>query len=102
MVYSSGRFVLCLALCYFVLLFSSEDSDQTVRMADLPNHHSAHTSRKHAYMYIMLTPPPPPPYSKTGIYRGIHYFFLISAQKRRLWVLVRTASGSNEYPQSMF
>ena len=32
------------------------------------------------------------------------YFFLISAQNHRLWVLVRTASpgGSNEYPQSMF
>ena len=32
--------------------------------------------------------------------------FLISAQKHRVWVLVRTASarrgGSNEYPQSMF
>ena len=30
-------------------------------------------------------------------------FFLISAQKHRLWVLVRTMlSSSNEYPQSMF
>ena len=32
--------------------------------------------------------------------------FHISAQKHRLWVLIRTASsmsgGSNEYPQSMF
>ena len=28
----------------------------------------------------------------TGVYRGIH-FFLISAQKHRLWVLVRTASS---------
>ena len=32
-------------------------------------------------------------YSKTRVYRGIHYF-LISAQKHRLWVLVRTASTS--------
>ena len=35
----------------------------------------------------------------------MHIIFLISAQKHRLWVLVRTASprgGSNEYPQSMF
>ena len=42
-------------------------------------------------------------YSRTGVYRGIHYF-LISAKKHRLWVLVRTASlrRSNEYPQSMF
>ena len=30
-------------------------------------------------------------YSKTGVYRGIHYF-LITAQKHKLWVLVRTAS----------
>ena len=30
-------------------------------------------------------------YSKTGVYRGIH-FFLIFASKHRLWVLVRTAS----------
>ena len=30
-------------------------------------------------------------YSKTGVYRGIH-FFLIFALKHRLWVLVRTAS----------
>ena len=40
--------------------------------------------------------PLPPPlsyrkYSKTGVYRGIHYF-LIFALKHRLWVLVRTAS----------
>ena len=31
-------------------------------------------------------------YSKTRVYRDIHYFFLISAHKHRLWVLVRTAS----------
>ena len=30
-------------------------------------------------------------YSKTGVYRGIHYF-LIFALKHRLWVLVRIAS----------
>ena len=30
-------------------------------------------------------------YSKTGVYRGIHYF-LIFALKHILWVLVRTAS----------
>ena len=28
--------------------------------------------------------------SKTGVYRGIHYLF--SAEKQRLWVLVRTGS----------
>ena len=42
-------------------------------------------------------------YSKTGVYRDIHYF-LIFAQKHRLWVLVEPPrqGGSNEYPQSMF
>ena len=30
--------------------------------------------------------------SKTWVYKGIHFFFLISATKPRLWVLVRTAS----------
>ena len=30
-------------------------------------------------------------YSKTGVYRGIHYF-LIFALKHKLWVFVRTAS----------
>ena len=33
-------------------------------------------------------------------FTGVYIIFLISAQKHRLWVLVRTAS--NEYPQSMF
>ena len=39
-------------------------------------------------------------------FTGVYIIFLISAQKQRLWVLVRTASprrgGSNAYPQSMF
>ena len=48
------------------------------------------TSRKHAY--IILTPLNPTLYSKTEVYRGNTLFFLISAQKHRLWVLVRTAS----------
>ena len=33
-------------------------------------------------------------------FTGVYIIFLISAQKRRLWVLVRT--GSSEYPQFMF
>ena len=36
-------------------------------------------------------------YSKTGVYRGIHYFNIF-ALKHILWVLVRT----NVYPQYMF
>ena len=36
-------------------------------------------------------------------FTGVYIIFLISAQKHRLWVLVRTASSSsNEYQQSMF
>ena len=35
-------------------------------------------------------------------FTGVYIIFLISAQKHRLWVLVRTASSTNEYPQSMF
>ena len=47
-------------------------------------------SRKHAY--IILTPLNPTLHSKTGVYR-VYIIFLISAQKHRLWVLVRTASA---------
>ena len=44
--------------------------------------------------FIMQTCPcneHPTFYSKTGVYRGIHYF-LIFVLKHILWVLVRTAS----------
>ena len=49
------------------------------------------------FLYIRITCPCNIPpynpllYSKTGVYRGIH-FFLIFALKHRLGVLVRTAS----------
>ena len=33
-------------------------------------------------------------------FKGVYIIFLISAQKHRLWVLIR--GSSNEYPQSMF
>ena len=43
-------------------------------------------------MSVCFIPPYTPRlYSKTGVYRGIHYF-LIFALKHILWVLVRTAS----------
>ena len=37
-------------------------------------------------------------------FTGVYIIVLISAQKHRLWILVRTArqGSSNEYPQSMF
>ena len=42
-------------------------------------------------MSVQFIPPYTPLfYSKTGVYRGIH--FLVFALKHRLWVLVRTAS----------
>ena len=40
---------------------------------------------------VLYPPYTPLLYSKTGVYRGIHYF-LIFALKHILWVLVRTAS----------
>ena len=43
---------------------------------------------KHAY--IILTRLNPILYSTTGVYTGLYIIFLISAQKHRLWVLVRT------------
>ena len=46
-------------------------------------------SRKHTY--IILTPETPLLYSKTGVYRGIHYFSYFCS-KHRFWVLVRIAS----------
>ena len=39
----------------------------------------------------MYTPYTPLLYSKTGVYKGIH-FFLYFSLKHRLWVFVRTAS----------
>ena len=43
-------------------------------------------------VYVILTPQTPLLYRKNGVYRGIRYFFFISAIKHRLWVPVRTAS----------
>ena len=47
-------------------------------------------SRKHAY--IMLTPLKPHFYIVKLGFTGVYIIFRISAQKHRLWVLVRTAS----------
>ena len=43
-------------------------------------------------------------YSKTGVYRGIRYFFFISAQNIDCGYSLEPPrrGGSNEYPQSMF
>ena len=61
-------------------------------------------SWKHAYMILT---PLNSFYVVKRVYRGIHYpyiIFLISAQKHRLWVLLRTASSRlfKRYPQSVF
>ena len=59
------------------------------------------TSRKHAY--IILTPLNPLLYSKTGVYRGIHYFFYSAKNIVCGYSLEPPRrGGSNEYPQSMF
>ena len=54
-----------------------------------------HTDKLHQdNMSVCFIPPYTPLlYSKTGVYRGIH-FFLIFALKHRLRVLIRTASLS--------
>ena len=44
-------------------------------------------------LYNIDRPQTPLLYSKTGVYRGIHFFFFISAQKDRLWVIVRTGEA---------
>ena len=49
------------------------------------------TLRKHAY--IILTPLKPHFYIVKLRFTGVYIIFLISAQKHRLWVLVRTVSA---------
>ena len=54
--------------------------------------HTSAGGLHHANTPVQFTPLYTPLlYSKTGVYRGIHYF-RIFALKHRLWVLVRTAS----------
>ena len=58
----------------------------------------------HIEAALILTPLKPHFYIVKLGFTGVYIIFLISVQKHRLWVLVRTASvkRSNEYPQSMF
>ena len=60
------------------------------------------TSRRH--VYTILTPETPLLHSKTGVYRGIHYFFFISAHNIDYGYSLEPPhqGGSNEYPQCMF
>ena len=58
----------------------------------------------HENMPIWFWPPETPLlYSKTGVYRGVHFFF-ISAQNIDCGYSLEPPrrGGSNEYPQSMF
>ena len=59
------------------------------------------TSRK--YTYIILTPLTPLLYSKTGVYRGKHYFFLFLLKTIHCGYLIERPhqGSSNEYPQFM-
>ena len=53
-------------------------------------------------MSVWFIPPYTPLlYSKTGVYRGIH-FFLIFALKHRLWVVVRTVHIKSSQKTSVF
>ena len=57
-------------------------------VCSLANYNVVISSRKHAY--IILTPPKLHFYTVNGVYRGIHFFFIL-LKTHRLWVLVRTA-----------
>ena len=57
---------------------------------------SKHTSTTKPYLYNFDPLNPHFNIVKLG-FTGVYIIFLISAQKHRLWILVRTA-----YPQSMF
>ena len=64
-------------------------------------YNSNNTSRKHTC--IILTPLNPLLYSKTGVYRGIHFFlFLFKNIDCGYSLEPPRRGGSNEYPQSMF
>ena len=60
------------------------------------------TSRKHAY--IILTHLNPTLYGKTGVYIGLHYFFLFLLKNIDCGYSLEPPwqDVSNEYPQSMF
>ena len=60
------------------------------------------TPQKHAY--IILTPLNPALYSKTRVYKGIHYFILFLLKNIDYGYSLEPPhrGGSNEYPQSMF
>ena len=61
-----------------------------------------HTPRKHTY--IILNPWNPLLYSKNGVYRAVHIFFLFLLKNIDCgYTLEPPRRGhSNEYPQSMF
>ena len=61
-----------------------------VLIAPVPGHCLPFTylSSSRKQVRVMKTPLHPLLYSKTGVYRGIHYL-LIFALKHRVWVLVR-------------
>ena len=66
-----------------------------------PKYPNLFSSWKHAY--IKLTPETPVLYSKTGVYRGKHYFFLFLLKTIDCGYSLEPPhrGGSNEYPQSM-
>ena len=55
-------------------------------------------------LYNSEPPLTPLLFSKTGVYRGIHYFFLFLLKNIDCWYSLEPPlwGGSNEYPQSMF
>ena len=82
----------------------SEDIQVLKGMALESNEHTQkteNTSRKHTY--IILTPLNPN-FNKTGVYRRLHYVFLLLLKYIDCGYSLEPPrqGGSNEYPQSMF
>ena len=95
-----------LILCFFFKLLIYTDSYRTMPGEFYSNYMPVvfeQTSHQDNMSVCFIPPYISLLYSKTGVYRGKHYF-LIFALKQLLWVLVRTASlrRSNVYPQYIF
>ena len=90
-------------------LSSTEFSQRRVKVMENGNTFRGGNSVKKIFAFLIMKtylynfdPLKPHFYIVKLGFTGVYIIFLISAQKHRLWVLIRTALGSNEYPQSMF
>ena len=85
---------LIIILCYIFIY--SVVSNGSIRWQWRPRSGCTSTQSNlglHQYTNIILTPPKPHFYIVKMGFTGVYIIFLISAQKHRLWVLVRIASA---------